>query len=85
MSRANDCAVPVAHHDIVSILETVRAGAVADALLAFLELLKQAEISGHCPAQSASASAKSRAECRPLAMTKGEKKESCVAERAERA
>ena len=54
MSRTDDRSIPVGHHNIVSILETVRAGAVADALLAFLELLKQAEISGHCPAQSAS-------------------------------
>ena len=44
MSRSNDCAVPVAHHDIVSVLETIRAGAIADALLAFLELFKQAEV-----------------------------------------
>jgi hypothetical protein len=32
------------HHDIVAVLETVRAGAIADALLAFLELLEQAEV-----------------------------------------
>ena len=44
MSRADDCAVPVAHHDIVSILETIRAGAVADTLLALLELLEQTEV-----------------------------------------
>ena len=34
----------MAHHDIVSVLETIRAGAIADALLAFLELFKQAEV-----------------------------------------
>ena len=46
VSWADDCAVPVAHHDIVPILETVGARAVADALLALLELLKEAEIPG---------------------------------------
>lgn len=44
MSGANDCPVPVAHHDIVSILETIRAGAVANTLLALLELLEQTEV-----------------------------------------
>lgn len=44
MSGANDCPVPVAHHDIVSILETIRAGAVADTLLALLELLEETEV-----------------------------------------
>lgn len=40
MSGTNDRAIPLAHHDIVSILETVRAGAVADTLLAFFELFE---------------------------------------------
>jgi hypothetical protein len=40
MSRADDSAVPVGHHDIVSILEAVGAGAIADALLALLELFE---------------------------------------------
>jgi hypothetical protein len=47
MSRANDCPIPVAHHDIVTIFQTVRARSIADAFLAFLELLKKAEISGN--------------------------------------
>ena len=46
VSWADDCAVPVAHHDIVSILETIGARAVADALLALLELLEETEIPG---------------------------------------
>lgn len=49
MSGANDCTIPVAHHDIVSILEAIRAGPVTDALLAFLELLKQTEVARYCP------------------------------------
>ena len=48
MSWADDCAIPVAHHDIVAILEAVRARAVADALLALLELLEQPEIAWYC-------------------------------------
>lgn len=44
MSRANDRAVPVGHHDIVSILETVRARAIANALLALLQFFQEAEI-----------------------------------------
>ena len=45
MAWTNNCAVPVAHHDIVSILEAVGAGAVTDALLALFELFEQAEVS----------------------------------------
>ena len=48
MPWADDCAIPVAHHDIVAILEAVRARAVADALLALLELLEQPEIAWYC-------------------------------------
>ena len=44
VSWADDCAVPVAHHDIVSILETIRAGAVSNTLLALLELLEQTKV-----------------------------------------
>ena len=47
MPWADDGAVPVAHHDIVSILETIRAGAIADALLDLLELLEQTEVAWH--------------------------------------
>jgi hypothetical protein len=42
---ADDRAVPVAHQDIVAVLEPIRARAIADALLALLELLEKAEIS----------------------------------------
>ena len=45
MSWTDDGAVPVAHHDIVPVLETVGARAIADALLALLELLQEAEVS----------------------------------------
>jgi len=45
MSRADDCPVPVAHHDIVRIVEAVRTRAVSDALLALLELLEKPEVS----------------------------------------
>ena len=45
---ANDGAVPVAHHDIVSILETVRTRAVSDTLLALLELFQETEIPWNC-------------------------------------
>ena len=48
MPWADDGAVPVAHHDIVSILEAVGAGAVTDALLALFELFEQAEVSWNC-------------------------------------
>ena len=44
MSWTNDRAVPMAHHDIVSILETIRARAVSNTLLALLELLEQTEV-----------------------------------------
>lgn len=44
MSRANNCAIPVAHHNIITILETVRARAIPDALLTLLEFLQKAEI-----------------------------------------
>ena len=45
MSWTDDGAVPMAHHDIVSVLETVGARAIADTLLALLELLQEAEVS----------------------------------------
>ena len=44
MPGANNCALPMAHHDIVSILETIRARAITDALLALLELFEQSKI-----------------------------------------
>lgn len=46
MSWTDDCAVPVAHHDIVAILETVRARPVTNALLALLEFFEQPKIPG---------------------------------------
>lgn len=48
MAGSDDSAVPVAHHDIVAVLEAIRARAIADALLALLELLEQAEVPGDC-------------------------------------
>jgi len=48
MSRADNGAVPVAHRDIVAILETVRAGAVSDTLLALLKLFQEAKVSRNC-------------------------------------
>ena len=46
MPRPDDGSVPVAHHDIVAILEvTVGAGPIADAFLALLELFEKTEIS----------------------------------------
>ena len=47
MTRSNNRAIPVAHHYIVTVLETVRAGTIADALLAFLKLFKQAKVAGN--------------------------------------
>lgn len=47
MAWADDRAIPLAHHDIVSILQTVRAGPITDAFLTFLELLEKAEIAGN--------------------------------------
>ena len=47
MPRANDGPIPVTHHDIVAIFQTVRARAIAYTFLAFLELLKKTEISGN--------------------------------------
>jgi len=47
VSRADYGAVPVAHQDIIAIFEAVRARAVADALLALLELLEKTEIPGN--------------------------------------
>lgn len=37
-------AVPVGHEDIVAVLEAIGARSVADTLLAFFELLEQAEV-----------------------------------------
>lgn len=45
MPGADDCPVPVAHHDIVSILEAIGTRAISDPLLALLELLKKPEVS----------------------------------------
>ena len=45
--RSEDGSVPVAHHDVVAIGESVAAGAIANALLALLELFHQLEITGN--------------------------------------
>ena len=44
----DDGAVPIGHEDIIAILEAVRARSIADALLAFFELLEQAEVAWNC-------------------------------------
>lgn len=44
MSWTENCAIPLAHHDIIAILETVRARAIADTFLTLLEFLQKAEI-----------------------------------------
>jgi len=45
VSGTNNCPIPVAHHDIVSILEAIGTRAVSDPLLALLELLEKLEVS----------------------------------------
>ena len=45
MARANDGSIPIAHHDILAILQAIRARAIADTFLALLEFFKEAEIS----------------------------------------
>ena len=45
MTGTDDGAVPVAHHDIVAIFETVRARAVSDSFFALFKLLEQAKVS----------------------------------------
>ena len=75
MSWTNDRAVPMAHHDIVSILETIRARAVADALLALLELLEQTEVARNCPSMSEQCLRGYKDSSRPLAMVKETKRE----------
>ena len=82
VSWADDCAVPVAHHDIVSILETIRARAVADALLALLELLEQTEVARNCPSMSEQCLRGYKDSSRPLAMVEETKREMWL--RAER-
>jgi len=44
MSGAYDCPIPVAHHDIVSILEAIGTRAVSDPLLALLQLLEKPKV-----------------------------------------
>lgn len=46
MRGAEDGAVPVAHEKILRVLESVAARLCAEALLALLELLQQAEVAG---------------------------------------
>ena len=56
MSRSDDCPVPVAHHDIVRIIETVRTRAVSDPLLALLELFEEPKVSRYWVADPVSKS-----------------------------
>ena len=48
MSWPDDRAVPLAHHHVIAVLEPVRAGTVADTLLALLELFEQPEVARNC-------------------------------------
>ena len=45
MPRTYDCPIPVAHHDIVSVLKAIGTRAISDPFLALLELLKKLEVS----------------------------------------
>lgn len=45
MPRTNDRPIPVAHHDIVRIIEAVRTRAIPDPLLALLELFQELKVS----------------------------------------
>ena len=45
VSGTNDCPYPVAHRDIVAILEAIRTRAVSNSLLTLLELLEKLEVS----------------------------------------
>ena len=45
MPRTNDRPIPVAHHDIVRIIEAVRTRAIPDPLLALLELFEELKVS----------------------------------------
>lgn len=46
--RAQDGAVPVREGDVVRVLQAVRDAAVADAVLAAVEFLQEAEVAGNC-------------------------------------
>jgi hypothetical protein len=48
MARADDGTIPVGHENIIAIFETIRARAIANALLSFLKLLEQPEVAGNC-------------------------------------
>jgi hypothetical protein len=44
MSRSDDSTIPIGHHQVVAVIEPIRARAVADAFLALLKLLEQPEV-----------------------------------------
>jgi hypothetical protein len=48
VSWTDDGTVPVGHEDIVAVLEAIGARSIADALLAFFELLEQAKVAWNC-------------------------------------
>lgn len=50
MSWTDDGAVPVAHHDIVAIFQTIRTRPVSDSLFTLFQLFEQLEISWNCKA-----------------------------------
>lgn len=45
MTRSNNGSIPVAHEDIIAVLQPIRARAIADTFLTLLEFFKEAEIS----------------------------------------
>ena len=42
--RANDGAIPVLHHDVLSVNQSVANGAISDPLLSFLKFFQQAKV-----------------------------------------
>lgn len=44
MSWSDDSSIPVGHHDIVAIFETVRTGAIADSLFTFFEFFEEFKV-----------------------------------------
>ena len=45
MAGANDGSIPVAHQDVIAILQAIGARPIADTFLALFEFFKEAEIS----------------------------------------
>lgn len=60
MRRPQDGAIPVAHEQVLRVLQAVAARLGAEALLALLELLQQAEVAGDLCAHLAGSMARLR-------------------------